>query len=260
MDDDGVLGKPFADRDPAQSVGLRGDRASRLACHMCVYTIAAVPVRAFLFDFDGLILDTETASRAGWQWLYRELGHELPPDKWALMVGTVDGWDIWGHLEELAEPLDRAGWNEKRYAHELTLLEAEELRPGIADYLAYAEEHELKRAIVSSASRRWVDMHLERLERAVGWDAIVTADHDPERAKPRPTLYLEALDELGVAADDAVAFEDSPNGASAAKAAGIYVVGIPNTVTADLGLDESADRVVGSLADLAPADLVASLA
>ena len=69
---------------------------------MRVYTIAAVPVRAFLFDFDGLILDTETASRAGWQWLYRELGHELPPDKWALMVGTVDGWDIWGHLEELA--------------------------------------------------------------------------------------------------------------------------------------------------------------
>ena len=143
---------------------------------MCVYTIAAVPVRAFLFDFDGLILDTETASRAGWQWLYHELGHELPPDKWALMVGTVDGWDIWGHLEELAGPLDRASWNEKRYAHELTLLEAEELRPGIADYLAYAEEHALKRAIVSSASRRWVDMHLERLERAVGWDAIVTAD------------------------------------------------------------------------------------
>ena len=228
---------------------------------MCVYTIAAVPVRAFLFDFDGLILDTETASRAGWQWLYGELGHELPPDKWALMVGTVNGWDIWGHLEELhGEPLDRAGLNEQRYAHELTLLEAEELRPGIADYLSYAEEHELKRAIVSSASRRWVDMHLERLERAVGWDAIVTADHDPIRAKPRPTLYLEALDELGVSAGEAVAFEDSPNGASAARAAGIYVVGIPNTVTADLGLDAAADLVVTSLADLPPAQLVARLA
>jgi len=228
---------------------------------MCVYTIAAVPVRAFLFDFDGLILDTETASRAGWQWLYRELGHELPPDKWALMVGTVDGWDIWGHLEELhGEPLDRPAWNEKRYAHELTLLDAEELRPGIADYLAFAEEHGLKRAIVSSASRRWIDMHLERLDREVGWDAIVTADHDAERAKPRPTLYLEALDELEVPAAEAVAFEDSPNGASAAKAAGIYVVGIPNTVTADLGLDVSADLVVDSLADLAPSDLVARLA
>jgi HAD superfamily hydrolase (TIGR01509 family) len=228
---------------------------------MCVYTIAAVPVRAFLFDFDGLILDTETASRAGWQWLYHELGHELPPDKWALMVGTVDGWDIWGHLEELVgKPLDREELNRRRYAHEVTLLDAEELRPGIADYLAFAEEHGLKRAIVSSASRRWVDMHLARLERTVGWDAIVTADHDSERAKPRPTLYLEALDTLGVAAGEAVAFEDSPNGAAAAKAAGVYVVGIPNAVTADLGLDASADLVLGSLADLAPADLVARLA
>jgi HAD superfamily hydrolase (TIGR01509 family) len=228
---------------------------------MCVYTIAAVPVRAFLFDFDGLILDTETASRGGWQWLYREHGHELPPEKWALMVGTIDGWDIWGHLEELVgEPLDRPAWNEQRYAHELTLLEAEELRPGIADYLEYAEEHDLKRAIVSSASRRWIDMHLDRLERSVGWDAIVTADHDSERAKPRPTLYLEALALLGVTAGEAVAFEDSPNGAAAAKAAGIYVVGVPNAVTADLGLDEPADLVLDSLADLAPADLVAKLA
>jgi HAD superfamily hydrolase (TIGR01509 family) len=220
-----------------------------------------VPVRAFLFDFDGLILDTETASRAGWEWLYRELGHELPYERWAQMVGTVDGWDIWGHLEELhGEPLDRERLNARRYAHELTLLEAEKLRPGISEYLAAAERHGLKRAIVSSASRKWIDMHLERLQRSVGWDAIVTADHDAERAKPRPTLYLEALDQLGVAADEAVAFEDSPNGAAAAKAAGIFVVGVPNTVTRDLGLGDDADLLVDSLADLPPDDLLARLA
>jgi HAD superfamily hydrolase (TIGR01509 family) len=219
-----------------------------------------VPVRALLFDFDGLILDTETASRAGWQWLYRQHGHELPPEKWALMVGTVDGWDIWGNLEELAGPLDREHWNERRYAHELSLLEVEELRPGIAEYLAVAEERGLKRAIVSSASRKWIDLHLDRLERTVGWDAIVTADHDAERAKPRPTLYLEALDELGVEAGEAIAFEDSPNGAAAAQAAGIFVVGVPNAVTQDLGLDEHADVVVSSLADLPPDELFARLA
>jgi HAD superfamily hydrolase (TIGR01509 family) len=216
-----------------------------------------VPVRAFLFDFDGLILDTETASRAGWQWLYRQLGHELPPEKWALMVGTVDGWDIWGHLEELVgEPLDRPAWNERRFAQEISLLEAEELRPGIAEYLAAADRHGLRRAIVSSASRAWIDMHLARLERAVGWDAIVTADHDPERAKPSPTMYREALELLDVAPSDAVAFEDSPNGARAARDAGIYVVGIPNAVTAELGLGDAADLVLGSLADLPPDELL----
>ena len=217
-----------------------------------------MPIRAFLFDFDGLILDTETASRAGWQWLYREHGHELPPEKWQLMIGTVEGWDPWGRLEELVgEPLDRAALNELRYAHELTLIEAEKLRPGISDYLAAADRHGLKRAIVSSASRHWIDMHLERLEREIGWDAIVTADHDAERAKPRPTLYLEALEELGVSADEAIAFEDSPNGALGAKRAGIYVVGVPNAVTRELGLDGSADLVLDSLADLPPDELLA---
>jgi HAD superfamily hydrolase (TIGR01509 family) len=220
-----------------------------------------VHVSAFLFDFDGLIIDTETASRAGWAWLYERHGHELPPEKWALMVGTVDGWDPWGHLEELlGEPVDRASLNDERYAHELTLLEAEQLRPGIAEYLDYAERHGLKRAIVSSASRAWIDMHLARLERELGWDAIVTADYDPVRAKPRPTLYLEALEQLGSEAREAVAFEDSPNGAQAAQAAGIYVVGVPNAITRTLGLENHADLVLDSLADLPPDELLARVA
>ena len=219
-----------------------------------------MPIRAFLFDFDGLILDTETASRAGWEWLYRRLGHDLPPEKWALMVGTVDGWDIWGHLEELVgESLDRTSLNEERYAYELSILEVEELRPGIADYIDAADRHGLRRAIVSSASRRWIDQHLARLERDVGWDAIVTADHDPVRAKPAPTMYREALELLGVEPGEAVVFEDSPNGARAAKAAGIFVVGIPNAVTADLGLHEYADLVLESLADLPPEQLLTRL-
>jgi HAD superfamily hydrolase (TIGR01509 family) len=161
-----------------------------------------------------------------------------------------------GHLEELVgSPIDRDTWNERRYEHELSLLEAEELRPGILDYLEYAHANGLKRAIVSSASRRWIDMHLEKLEQTVGWDAIVTADRDASRAKPNPTMYLEALDVLGVRADEAVVFEDSPNGVKAGKAAGIFVVGVPNQVTRDFGL-AGADLVVESLADLPPAELL----
>jgi HAD superfamily hydrolase (TIGR01509 family) len=161
------------------------------------------------------------------------------------------------HLEDLVgEPLERKELNDRRYAHEISLIEAEELRPGIADYIEAAARHGLKRAIVSSSSRFWIDMHLERLERAVGWDAILTADRDRERAKPNPTMYLEALDVLGVAASEAVVFEDSPNGVKAARAAGIFVVAIPNNVTRDFGLDE-ADLVVDSLADLPPDELLA---
>src|SRR3954466_12827232 len=145
-------------------------------------------VRAFLFDFDGLILDTELASRAGWELLYREHGHELPADLWATLVGTTHApWDPMAHLEELVgEPLEREALNERRCAHEIALIEAEELRPGIADYLAAARQHRLKRAIVSSSTRRWVDMHLERLEEATGWGAIRTPAPGPGPRKPAP--------------------------------------------------------------------------
>jgi len=216
-----------------------------------------VAIRAFLFDFDGLIIDTELASRAGWELLYRDHGHELPPELWATVVGTYGAWDAMPHLEELVgEPLQRDALNERRYAHELALIEAEELRPGIAEYLAAARQYGLRRAIVSSSSHRWVDMHLQRLEEAVGWDAICTADGDPTRAKPAPTLYLEALEQLDVTAGEAVAFEDSPNGVVAAKAAGVFCVAVPNEVTRDLGLAEAgADVVLDSLADLPPETL-----
>jgi HAD superfamily hydrolase (TIGR01509 family) len=220
-----------------------------------------VPIRAFLFDFDGLIVDTETASRAGWEWLYRQHGLELPAEKWATLVGTIGApWDPMRHLRELVgEPFAEEEWNALRRDHELSLLEAEELRPGIAEYLEEARVRGLRRAIVSSSSRAWVDMHLARLERAIGWDAIVTADHDAARAKPRPDLYLEALERIEVPAEEAVAFEDSLNGVRAARAAGVFCVAVPNEVTRDLGLDE-ADLLLESLADLPPGELLARFA
>src|SRR6266487_6226778 len=70
------------------------------------------------------------------------------------------------------EPLEHEALNERRTAHEMTLIEAEQLRPGIAELLAESERLGLKRAIVSSSSRRWIDQHLRRLARVVGWDAI----------------------------------------------------------------------------------------
>jgi HAD superfamily hydrolase (TIGR01509 family) len=208
-----------------------------------------VAIRGLLFDFDGLILDTESPSFAGWQRVYREHGQELTLEQWAPIVGTI-GIDPFEPLEELlGGPLERDAIDARRNAHELTLIELEELRPGILDYLGEARQRGLRTAVVSSSSRRWVHGHLERLERTADFDAIVTADHDRERAKPRPTLYLEALELLGLAADEAVAFEDSPNGVRAARAAGIFTVAVPNGVTAMLGLDE-ADLVVPSLAEL----------
>lgn len=207
-------------------------------------------VRGLLFDFDGLIVDTETPAQASWQQVYREHGHELPLEQWLTLVGTIGApFDPYAHLEELAGPLDRETVLQRRRDHELSLTDVEDLRPGIQEYLEQAQTLGLKTAIVSSSTQDWINLHLARLERAEHFDAIVAADHDTARAKPTPTLYLEALDLLGLAPVEAIAFEDSPNGIKAAKAAGIFCVAVPNSVTAALGLDE-ADLVLGSLAEL----------
>jgi beta-phosphoglucomutase-like phosphatase (HAD superfamily) len=211
---------------------------------------------AVVFDFDGLILDTESPALAAWRWVYAQHGQELTLDRWSAAIGTIGGFDAVAHLEDLVGAPPGEAILSRRLEHELTLVEAQELRPGVADYLADAERLGLKRAIVSSGSRDWIDRHLRRLERVYGWDAIVTADRDESRAKPRPTLYLEALGALDVEAGEAIAFEDSPNGVAAAKAAGIACVAVPNAVTAALGLD-AADLVLGSMAELPLPRLIA---
>jgi putative hydrolase of the HAD superfamily len=217
-----------------------------------------VAIRGLLFDFDGLLVDTETPSRLAYEELYREHGHELPLERWATLVGTIGAeFHPDDHLEELVgRPLDRAQLSERRRARELELCDLEDLRPGIEDYLAHAEQRGLATAIVSSSSREWIARHLERLACADDWDAIVVADGDVTRAKPQPTLYLEALELLGLQPREAIAFEDSLNGVRAARAAGIFCVAVPNPITETFALEE-ADLLLGSLEELPLEELLA---
>ena len=216
-----------------------------------------MPTRGLLFDFDGLLVDTETPARLAYEELYREHGHELPLDRWATLVGTIGAdFDPDAHLEELVgAPLDKVALTERRRAREFELCDLEDLRPGIADYLTEAERRGLKTAIVSSSTTEWIDRHLRRLDRLDHWDAIVAANGDAARAKPQPDLYREALDRLGLQPPDAIAFEDSVNGIRAAKAAGIFVVAVPNPITETFALDE-ADLLVRSLADVRLGELL----
>jgi HAD superfamily hydrolase (TIGR01509 family) len=216
-----------------------------------------VAIRGLLFDFDGLLIDTETPSRLAYEELYREHGHELPLDKWATLVGTIGAeFDPDAHLEQLVgTPLDRERMTQRLRARERELSDLEDLRPGIEDYLADAERLGLKTAIVSSSTREWIARHLERLDRVNSWDAIVAADGDVERAKPQPTLYLDALDALGLQPHEAIAFEDSLNGIRAAKSAGILCVAVPNPITETFALDE-ADLLLGSLEELSLVELL----
>lgn len=215
-------------------------------------------IRALLFDFDGLLVDTETTGRRAWEELYAEHGHELPHEHWATLVGTIGApWSPIEHLEQLlGGPLDREAVQARLRERSNALCDLEELRPGVEEYFVEAERLGLSTAVVSSSHTWWVERHLHRLGRLEGLDLIVAANGDLSRAKPLPVLYEEALDLLGLTPQEAIAFEDSHHGVQSAKAAGIFCVAVPNAVTASFDFD-GADVVVESLAELPLAELLA---
>jgi putative hydrolase of the HAD superfamily len=105
-----------------------------------------------------------------------------------------------------------------------------------------------------------VDTHLARLGLADRFEAIICGDDvSLGRTKPHPDLFLKALDALGVNADEAIVFEDSPNGVNAARAAGIFVVSIPNPITILLKT-EGANLTLDSLARISLQDLLKDFA
>ena len=128
---------------------------------------------------------------------------------------------------------------------------------GVREYINDARRLGLKMAIASSASRRWVVGHIERLGIHAHWDAVLTRD-DVARSKPSPDLYVAATKALDVAPEHAVALEDSPHGIAAAKDAGLRAVAVPNALTKDLDLSR-ADVRLSSLAEMPLAKLLAIL-
>jgi HAD superfamily hydrolase (TIGR01509 family) len=212
-------------------------------------------IKALLFDFDGTLVDTESVEFRAWEETFLAHDVELALERYGVGVGTLEGFDPLDELELLlGRKIDRNDVNDRRRVRELELLAAEVLRPGVHEYLEDARGLGLKVAIVSSSSDDWIESNLARLERSHGWECIVAANGDVARAKPAPTLYLEALERLGVDAREAVAFEDSTNGAHAAQAAGIFCVAVPNPVTAHL--DVQGDLNLGSFEEVRLARLL----
>jgi HAD superfamily hydrolase (TIGR01509 family) len=214
-------------------------------------------IRALLFDFDGTLIDTESIDLRSWQEIFEQHGVELPEERFALRIGTLSGPDELDELDALLEePADREAVTTARQARELELLALEPLRPGVERYIDDAHRLGLAIAIVSSSTERWIGENLDRIGFDGRWTAIVAANGDHERAKPAPTLYLDALHALDVDPHEAIAFEDSPNGVRAARDAGIFCVAVPNPVTARLDLSD-ADLVLESFEDLSLDELLA---
>ncbi|MFC8529839.1 HAD family hydrolase [Nocardia sp. NPDC057227] len=204
-------------------------------------------LRAVIFDFDGLILDTETPSYTSWQETYSGLGATLDHKLWTANIGTT-GWDAAQHLEELVgHPIDQATLRAARLARHHELIASEVVRPGVLAWLDEAKALGLAVGLASSSSEPWVGPHLERLGLRERFAVLATGDRVPRR-KPDPAVYRLALDTLDIDPADAIAVEDSANGIAAAKAAGLRAVAVPNAMTVELDFSR-ADLVLGSLTE-----------
>jgi HAD superfamily hydrolase (TIGR01509 family) len=208
-------------------------------------------IRGLIFDFDGLILDTEGPIFHSWQTLYQAHGSQLALATWAEeVIGKAEGsFDLFDLLEEqIGQPVERTELNQQRRASEAELIARQPVMPGVHAYLKSARQLGLKTGLASSSSCRWVTGHLDRLGLLSSFDVIRAAD-DVSITKPDPALYLSVLAALELRPEQALAFEDSPNGVLSAKRAGLYCVAVPNELTRQLPLDQ-ADLRLDSLTDL----------
>ncbi len=207
-------------------------------------------IKGLIFDFDGLILDTETPEYLILQEIFKTYGTTLPVSEWNAALGaSLKAFDPFKYLEKkVSQPLDQPALRMLWRVRSDDLIQQQEPLPGVTQTMQRARELGLKLAVASSSPRIWVIDHLARLGLLDLFEIVLTAE-DVLRVKPEPDLYLKSLQALGLEAIEAIAFEDSPNGIMAARAAGLFCVAVPNPLTRQLDINQ-ADLVIDSLASI----------
>lgn len=206
-------------------------------------------LEAVIFDFDGVIMDTEMADVQAWRVIYGRYGLEFPLALWQQNIGSHN---VFSAVDYLAAQVG-VGLDKTAVADEFRTLDEQIIRtlpvlPGVRQRMAEARQLGLKLAIASSSPANWLNYHLPRLGLLLEFDAVRTCTDVDGRKKPDPAVYMAACAAVGVSPAHALAIEDSMHGVTAAKAAGMWCVAVPNEATATMDFS-AADWVVSSLAD-----------
>jgi len=202
---------------------------------------------ALVFDFDGLICDTETVVFESVRHVFRAHGVELTLAEWLPAVGAAEA-PAWEAVLEasVGRPLDREMLRAARQGHSDELMAVTAVLPGVDALLAAAHAAGVPCGMASNSPRSWVTGNLERLGLAERFDVVVAVD-EVTNPKPHPEPYLRAVAALGASPASAVGLEDTLIGVTAARRAGLYTVAVPGPMSAHHDF-AGADLVVDSLA------------
>ncbi len=207
--------------------------------------------KAIIFDFDGLILDTETIEAHIWMELYAQASVKFDLETYRESIGS---YNI--HPYKPGMILSENGFMGKT-GEEISLdilektsesMSNSPLLPGVLEVIKTAKTRNIKLAIGSSSPRAWVKSHLTERGLWDIFDTVVTND-DVSLCKPSPEIFNLVLERLNVKPENAVVLEDSVNGMLAANQAGIRVIIIPNEITKVQNFDR-AFKVLNSLLEL----------
>ena len=206
-------------------------------------------VSALVFDFDGLICDTETVVFESVRRVFHAHGVELTLEEWLPAVGAAEAPDWVAVLEAaVGRPLDRDMLRAARQGHSDELMAVAAVLPGVDALLTAAHAAGVPCGMASNSPRSWVTGNLERLGLASRFDVVVAVD-EVTNPKPHPEPYLRAVAALGASPASAVGLEDTVIGVTAARRAGLYTVAVPGPMSAHHDF-AGADLVVDSLAEV----------
>ncbi|GEM49381.1 HAD family hydrolase [Deinococcus cellulosilyticus] len=183
---------------------------------------------AIIFDFDGLILDTETPEFEAYEAFYQRQGKILQLSEWQMGVGTWGAFDPWAAFE--FTEAERDGFHAQVREDVLRRIGEAPLREGVKELFEEAKAEGIRIAMATSSDWEWIDEWTGKHGIQQYFEIFATR-YEVHQVKPAPDLYLLALSKLGLHADQAIAVEDSLNGSTAAITAGLRCVVVPNKVT-----------------------------
>lgn len=208
-------------------------------------------IKAFIFDMDGLILDTERIAFKSYKEALKEYGYDFTEAFFLTLVGTnvkltkelcLNRYGSWFPFDLLHE-------NHNKITEEYIKKNGVPLKEGVNELIDYLKEKDYKIALATSSDREKAEYLLELVKIKDKFDYIICGN-DIVNSKPNPEIFLKAAENLKVEPKECVVFEDSKFGVKAAVNAGMKVINVPDMKMPNSEVKSMAFKIFNNLLEV----------